>query len=325
MAEKRIKYKQGAFAKCIIALILTILTANAGAQTDGIYSQYMHIKHFYNPAAVGDQGMMKILVAQRLQWIGVKNAPKTTYFTTSLPFDVKKTSHAAGVQFISDIYGIFANQQIYAQYNYKFKFKYGTLSLGANVGVVNMICYGDSVHMVESEYHTDGAPAVPTGKQSGTAFDCGVGVYFNTTNWYAGISVLHMPGMNILLGDRYHYKLGQTMTFVGGYNFTLRDKRYQLKPSALIYTDFTSWQAHLSLLLSYNEKYWGGVSYSIQNAVSLQFGAEVYDGLVLGYCYDIPASQMIRATHGSHELYVSYDFNVFKPKADNKHKSIRIL
>lgn len=325
MAAKRIKYKPKAFAKIIIALVLPLMVADVGAQTDGIYSQYMHLKHFYNPAAVGEQGTMKILLAQRLQWIGVKNAPKTTLFTTSLPFDVKKTSHAVGIQFISDIYGIFANQQINAQYNYKFKFKYGTLSLGANIGVVNMICYGDSVHMVESEYHTNGDPAVPTGKQSGTVFDCSAGIYFNTANWYAGISVLHLPGMNILLGEKYHYKLSQTMAFVGGYNFTLNDKRYQLKPSVLVYTDFTSWQAHLSLLLSYNEKYWGGLSYSIQNAVSLQFGAEVYDGLVLGYCYDIPTSQMIRATHGSHELYVSYDFNVFKPKTNNKHKSIRVL
>lgn len=325
MAVKRNKYWCGAFIRCIAVTIYIMFAASAEAQTDGIYSQYMHMKHFYNPAAVGEQGLMKILLAQRLQWIGIKNAPKTTYFTTSLPFDVKKTSHAAGIQFISDIYGIFANQQIYGQYNYKFKFKYGTLSVGANIGVVNMICNGDSVHMVESEYHTSGDPAVPTGKQSGTTFDCSAGVYFNTANWYAGISVLHLPGMNIELGERYHYKLGQTMAFVGGYDFTLKDKRYKLKPSVLVYTDFTSWQAHFSLLLSYNEKYWGGVSYSIQNAVSLQFGAEVYDGVVIGYCYDLPASQLIRATHGSHELYVSYDFNVFKPKTSNKHKSIRIL
>lgn len=309
----------------LAAIVCVLLIVNAKAQTDGIYSQYMHIKHFYNPAAVGEQGMMKILLAQRLQWIGIKNAPKTTLFAANLPFDVKKTHHAAGVQFISDIYGIFANQQINAQYNYKFEFEYGTLSIGANVGVVNMICYGDSVHMVESEYHVDGDPAVPTSKQSGVGFDLGAGVYFSNAKWYAGVSVLHLPGTNILLGDRYHYKLPQTMAIVGGYNITLRDKRYQLKPSVLIYTDFASWQAHFSLLLDYNNKFWGGVSYSIQNAVSFSFGAEIISGLNIGYCYDLPASNIIRATHGSHELYLSYDFNIFKKDVTTKHKCIRIL
>lgn len=305
--------------------VCILLMVSAKAQTDGIYSQYMHIKHFYNPAAVGESGMMKVLLAQRLQWIGIKNAPKTTLFAANLPFDVKKTHQAVGLQFISDLYGLFANQQITAQYNYKFKFDYGTLSLGVNVGVVNMICNGDSVHMVESEYHTAGDPAVPTGKQSGVGFDCGAGIYFSNSQWYAGASVLHIPGANILLGDRYHYKLRQTMALVGGYNIALRDKRYQLKPSMLIYTDFASWQMHLSLLLDYNNKFWGGFSYSIQNAVSLSFGAEIITGLEIGYCYDLPASNIIRMTHGSHELYLSYDFNVFTKKSTKKHKSIRIL
>ncbi|MCQ2329741.1 MAG: PorP/SprF family type IX secretion system membrane protein [Paludibacteraceae bacterium] len=311
--------------KIILIILSVVVSVGVKAQSDGIYSQYMHIKHYYNPATVGEGDLMKIFLAQRLQWIGIKNAPKTTLFTTSLPFKVKKTNHAVGIQFVNDMYGIFSNQQINAQYNYKFKFDYGTLSLGANLGVVNLICYGDSVHMVESEYHTDGDPAVPTGKQSGVGFDCGVGVYFSNARWYAGISALHLPGANILMGDKYHYKLQQVMTAVGGYNFTLRDKRYQLKPSILVYTDFASWQMYLSLLLDYNHKFWGGISYSIQNAVSFSFGAEIINGLELGYCYDLPASSIIRASHGSHELYLSYDFNVFAKKTATKHKSIRIL
>lgn len=311
--------------KIAISIAFVIVTLEAVAQTDGLYSQHMQLRHFYNPAAVADNGMMKILLAQRLQWIGIKNAPKTTLFTMGLPFDIKKTHHAVGLEFINDIYGIFANQQINVQYNYKFKFDYGTLSIGANIGVINMICYGDSVHMVESEYHTDGDPAVPTGKQSGVGFDCGVGAYFSNANWFAGVSVMHLPGSNIALGDRYRYKISQAMAFQGGYNFILKDKRYQLKPSLLVYTDFVSWQAYFSLLLEYNEKFWGGVSYSVENAVSLIFGAEVINGLEIGYCYDLPASNIIRASHGSHELYISYDFNIYNKKTTNKHKSIRLL
>ena len=295
------------------------------AQFDGIYSQYMHIKHFYNPAAVGEQDLMKIMVAQRLDWIGIKNAPKTTLFTINTPFKIGKTHHAAGIQFINDIFGIFANQQINAQYAYKFKFEYGTLSIGANIGVLNLICYGDSVKMVESDYHTENDPAIPQGTQTGIGFDLSAGVYFSNTVWYAGVSILHAPGAEIKLGDKYDFKINQAMTAVGGYNIKLTNPDYQLKPSALLYTDFVSWQAQISLLIDYKNKFWGGIAYSIQDAISLSFGTEIIDGLQLGYCYDLPASSMITATHGSHELYLSYDFNIFKPKYNQKHKSIRLL
>ena len=308
-----------------ITIFSLFATQYLAAQFDGIYSKYMHIKHFYNPAAIGEQELMKIMVAQRLDWIGIKNAPKTTLFTVNTPFKIGKTHHAAGIQFINDIFGVFANQQINAQYAYKFKFDYGTLSIGANIGVLNLICYGDSIKMVESDYHTENDPAIPQGTQSGIGFDLCAGVYFSNTSWFAGISILHAPGANIKLGDKYDFKINQAMTAVGGYNIKLPSNNYQLKPSALLYTDFVSWQAQISLLLDYKNKYWGGIAYSIQDAVSFSFGAEIIDGLQFGYCYDLPASSMIRATHGSHELYLSYDFNIFKPKYNQKHKSIRLL
>ena len=295
------------------------------AQFDGIYSQYMHIKHFYNPAAIGEQELMKMMVAQRLDWIGIKNAPKTTLFTVNTPFKIGKTHHAAGIQFINDIFGVIANQQINAQYAYKFKFDYGTLSIGANIGVLNLICYGDSIKMVESDYHTENDPAIPQGTQSGIGFDLSAGIYFSNATWFAGVSILHAPSANIKLGDKYDFQINQAMTAVGGYNIKLSNPDFELKPSVLLYTDFISWQTQISLLLDYKNKFWGGLAYSIQDAISFSFGMEVIDGLQFGYCFDLPTSSMIRATHGSHELFLSYDFNIFKPKYNQKHKSVRLL
>ena len=310
-----------------ITIFSLFVIQHTTAQFDGIYSQYMNIKHFYNPAAVGEQELMKMMVAQRLDWIGIKNAPKTTLFTVNTPFSVGKTHHAAGIQFINDIFGIFANQQINLQYAYKFQFEYGVLSVGANLGVINLICYGDSIKMVESDYHTpaNSDPAIPIGTQTGLGFDLSAGVYFSNATWFAGVSLLHLPGANIRLGDKYDFKINRLMTAVGGYNIKLLNPDFQLKPSLLFYTDLVSWQAQVSLLLDYQDKYNGGIAYSVQDAVSFMFGAEIIDGLRLGYCFDLPASSMIRATHGSHELYLSYDFNIFKPKYNQKHKSIRLL
>lgn len=297
------------------------------AQFDGRYSQYMYLKTFYNPAAVGEQQLSKVIAAQRLDWIGIKNAPRTTFFSANTPFSIRKTHHGGGIQFINDMFGIFSNQQIGLQYAYKFKFDYGDLSVGANLGVINIICYGDSVKMVESEYHSEanGDPAIPTGTQSGVGFDFGLGIYFSNSRWYSGVALSHLPGCNVKLGDRYSFRIRQFLSAMGGYNFKIPDTQIEIKPSGIFYTDFASWQVQLSMLAQYKERYWGGLAYSYQNAVSIILGAEVYNGLNLGYSYDIPASTFIRQTHGSHEIFLSYEFNLFMTKKNNKHKCIRLL
>ncbi|MBO8440559.1 MAG: PorP/SprF family type IX secretion system membrane protein [bacterium] len=311
----------------MVVIMAGMALSEMSAQFDGRFSQYMHMKTFYNPAAVGEQQLMRVYGAQRLDWIGIKNAPRTTLFTANTPFKVKKTEHAAGLQFVNDMFGIFSNQQINLQYAYRFVFEYGTLHVGANIGVINIICYGDSVKMVESEYHSEANadPAVPTGTQSGVGFDMGLGVYFHNDHWYSGVSVLHIPGTRVRLGDRYGFSIRQMLSAMGGYNFTFADGLYRLQPSAIFYTDFASWQIQLSALLRYRDKFWGGLAYSYQNAVSIILGAEIISGLELGYCYDIPASDFIRETHGSHEIFLSYEFNLFVNKKDGKHKSIRLL
>ena len=62
-------------------------------------------------------------------------------------------------------------------------------------------------------------------------------------------NILLAPGVNIKLGDKYDFKINQAMTAVGGYNIALNTPDYKVKPSVLLYTDFISWQAQISLLL----------------------------------------------------------------------------
>ena len=64
---------------------------------------------------------------------------------------------------------------------------------------------------------------------------------------------------------------------------------------------------------------------SIQDAVSFLLGIKVLNGLSIGYAYDLPASKIITASHGSHELFLSYEFGLSFGKKDKKYKSVRIL
>ena len=297
---------------------MSVLSVNVHGQFEGQFTQYMETKANINPAAVGEQQMMEVLAAQRLQWLGIVGAPKTTLFLANTPFKIGTSTHAGGVQLVSDIYGLFANQQINLQYAYKHEFDDITLSVGVNLGVLNIILNGDSVKMVESDYHTNNDPAVPMNKQSGVRFDMGLGVYVSGERFYAGISVLHLPGSKIYLGDRYQFKVTQHYTAMGGYNFKLYNADYQIKPSALLVTDMVSWQMYLSCLLDYKERFWGGLTYSLENADSFAFGMEVIPGFKFGYTYDLPTNSIIRTSSCSHVLFVSYAFNLCVHKRARK-------
>ncbi|NCA79213.1 MAG: type IX secretion system membrane protein PorP/SprF [Sphingobacteriia bacterium] len=321
VANFKSQYKQ----KLLLGILIYLGTQiTVFAQLDTQFSQYMFNKANLNPAAVGEQQMMHAFASYRMQWIGISNAPRTTLVSLNAPFNILKTSHGAGINLINDRSGIFSNVQFDVQYAYKFKVWNGDLSVGANLGFINITCYGDSAKNVESEYHVAEDPAIPNGTKSGTGFDFGVGVYYSDKRTHMGISLLRIPAPTIAFDDNAEFVTKQLLTVMGGYNFQLK-KDFQLKPAIMIMSDFVSWQMNINLLLDYKEKYWGGLSYRIQDAVSFLLGIKVLNGLSIGYAYDLPASKIITASHGSHELFLSYEFGLSFGKKDKKYKSVRIL
>lgn len=312
------------FFSCCLLLFAT----SARAQFDAQFNQYFYNHTYANPAAVGEAKMMQISLIQRIQWVGIHNAPITTDISIHTPFPLRKrpAAHAVGMQLISDVLGIFANQYITAQYAYKFKLGNGIFSVGASLGAVNVICYGDSVHISESEYHTQNDPAVPTGKKSGVGFDAGAGVWYSTDQWYAGVAATHITGMKIHLGEHAVFHVMPLITFAGGYNIYFRNNQdYILATSGLAVSDFRSWDFHATALLLYKNKFWGGLSVR-RTGLGLIFGTNFFRGFTIGYAYELPVvGQLLRHTSGSHEIYLGYEFNLFGGNKNRAYKSVRYL
>ncbi|HKL96469.1 MAG TPA: type IX secretion system membrane protein PorP/SprF, partial [Paludibacteraceae bacterium] len=75
-----------------LVLCFSINTSVLG-QFDAQITQHMYNKTITNPAAVGEQQMIQIFGLQRLQWISITNAPRTTLFSVHAPFKIGKTEH----------------------------------------------------------------------------------------------------------------------------------------------------------------------------------------------------------------------------------------
>ena len=295
------------------------------SQFDVVVGHYMFLNEMYNPAAVGSQrGIMEVTAAHRISWVGVPNAPQTTFFQFQLPFSVENTEHASGIRFVNDKIGLFQTQSAMLQYNYRFDFAGGGLSVGVDLGLISVGFDGDSIRDVKSDYHEImGDSHIPQSFKQDMSFDLGAGIYYSHVDWYAGVSYAHLTNPKLEWGDDTQFTINGVMYFTGGCDFRLNHPLFTLKPSALIKTDFASWQMDLSILIDYDEKYRGGLSYRYQDALSVLLGMDVIDGLMLGYVYDVPVGGI--GGWGSHEVYMSYAFSVLKQKKNSKYRNVRIL
>ncbi len=313
----------------IVLFLFGIMTVPIIAQFDPQIGQYMYMPTAYNPAAAGEGDLMKVSGLHRMQFTGFKNAPMTTYFSFHSPFVIGKTKHGAGIRFMNDRYGLFTNQTLHVQYAYRQKLGNGYLSAGIDLGFVSVGFKGDSVNLGDLEglgdYHQKNDEYIPSGAESGMGFDMAIGVYYTNSSWWAGISYSHITSPKIEWGDYSTIRLRGTMYAAGGYNWRLRDKRFVIKPSAMVMTDFVGWDVNLNAMLEIKEKYRCGVAYRIGANVGILLGLDIIPGLALGYTYELPTTKLLLESYGSHEIYLAYGFDILKHKQNNKYKSIRYL
>lgn len=320
----------------LIVFFLSISILNSMAQMGPQFSQYMEVPTTTNPAAVAEEEMVSVFGVFRKQWAGFRGGPQNVYFSMSTPFKAGSTNHGAGLVFSSDEKDLFKNQSVLLQYSYKTRLWSGKLSLGLGVGFINHTFDKEKVDFTGGkksllsgdEFHKENDPFVSafTAENGGSdvLFDVSFGCLYTGDKYYIGLSALHLNSGTIDLGNESYYMyVPRSFFLTGGYNFPTSNPLVTLTPSALLKTDFCSWQAEVSGLLEYSKRVRGGISYRFGDAFVFIFGMDVISGLRVGYSYDLPTSKLIRSG-GSHEVYLRYSFRPQFSKK-NKYKSDRIL
>ena len=312
----------------IVLLLGLVAVMTVRAQFDPQMGQYMYMPTAYNPAAAGEGDLMKVGGMHRMQYVDITNAPMSTWFSFASPFVIGKTRHGAGVRFLNDRYGLFTNQAFHVQYAYRQKLGKGYLSAGVDLGFVNVGFRGDSVNLknMEDEYHDANDQAIPSGSKSGMKFDMGIGLYYCTSTWWVGDNYSHLTRPTLDWDDYSQVKLIGTMYVSGGYHFRLKNYRdWVLTPSAMVMSDFVSWDVNLTLMCDYKDRYRWGLGYRIDGSVNILLGIDIISGLQLGYSCELPTNKLMLESYGSHEVYLAYGFDILKPKRTNKYKSVRYL
>lgn len=315
--------------KIILSFILfTLTTKLAFAQLEVQTSQYMLNNAAFNPAFVGEGDLIQMTGQQRWLWLGVPDAGLTTLFDINAPIKIDNNSFGVGLNFLKDESGLFTQNNAQFQFSYKKKINTSLLSVGLNVGFASVGFSGSKVNLKQinlGEYHKYMEDnLIPKTDVVGMSLDLGLGFLYSTSLYYAGLSYLHFNKPHIVW-ETSELTLPSCLYITGGYNYILTDPKYVLKPSALLKSDFRTFQLDVSSRLEYDNKYWGGLSYRYQDALIILAGINLSGGLAVGFSYDVPVSNMIKVSYGSPELFLNYSFEYLSGKRTTKYKSIRIL
>jgi type IX secretion system PorP/SprF family membrane protein len=308
--------------RLILSYILIVSCFAVIAQQDPLISHLFMNKVYQNPAFAGQQGEICANMINRQQWVGLEGAPQTTLLSINSPIRIFGINSGIGLQITDDKLGFEKNFTGSLQYAYIQDLSSGSLSFGVQMGVLNKAFDGT--------WQTPDAPAqndiaIPQQKDQSMVFDLGLGVVYTIDNLYFGLSVTHLtqPKLKLSVSEipyiKRHYYL------MSGYKFSIPNSPLEFTSNLLVQYDGGSPQIVMNVSGLYNKKFWGGVTYRTIDALDINIGLELFNGIKIGYAYGLNLSKLIKTNGGSHEFMLGYCFNFEFGKIPQKYRSVRFL
>lgn len=290
-----------------ILWLLVITQVQLYAQQDSQYTQYMYNTISINPAYAASRDAFGIFGMYRTQWIGLDGAPSTGLFAVEYPANDKV---GLGLTFTNDKIGVSQESSLSVDFaytipvsdNYKLSFGVkGTLHLlSVEYSKLNLSSPTDVIF--QDDILNRFSPNV------------GTGVYLYSHKFYTGISI-----PNILQTKHYDHNDVESLArekmhgyFITGYVFDV-DTDLLLKPALLTKAVAGSpLQVDVSINALFKERFTLGVAYRWDAAVSGLAGFQIDKNWFIGYSYDAETTRMADYNSGTHEIFLRYEYQLFK-------------
>ena len=287
----------------IFCLIMAGITCRA--QYHPQYSQYMFNGLALNPAYAGSQEVLNLAtLCRNSQWgNSVKGAPVTYTFAGDFP--LRNPQLALGVLVFDDIIDIFKQTGAYFAYAFRVKTgNEGKLSFGLQAGFdfhredqTQLVILQPGDVMFDLEMHKSFMPNV------------GVGIYYYTSNFFAGLSLPQLLTYSPYTADSYKGKLTVSNTMLYGGMIVPVSSDFKIKPSMLLQYAGKGILFDMNCnFIMFKEKLELGVSW--RNSTTLVAMAQFrFNSLCIGYAYDYAIGKP-NAINTSHEIMFRYDLKI---------------
>ena len=280
---------------------------------DPLYTQFMTNPFLINPALAGTYPYYQIITNSRLQWAGLSDAPITNVISMFGPTVTQPMG--LGGYIMHDVYGLTSKTTLSVTYAYNYGISEDLkISLGLALGIFQFKIDGaGTTEFYDPVY--DGSQYTQFGP------DATVGAYLYSSVYHVGLSLTNLLGNKIHIGGdtitdlsrlKQHYYLH------GGYKYMI-NRELAIEPTVIFRkVSATPLQVDFNVRVWYgkrqweNNKFWGGLSFRSQDAVTLMVGFTYQRKIEIGYSYDIGINKIRIAHNGSHELMIGFKFNDIK-------------
>ncbi|MDD4829138.1 MAG: type IX secretion system membrane protein PorP/SprF [Bacteroidales bacterium] len=337
MYKRNILFSLIKAAKSCLFVIIAITPFVGFSQQEPQFTQYMFNRLSYNPAYAGSNGAMCMTGFYRNQWMGLKltdinggNPSTPTTLNFSFDFPLRFLHGGLGATIVSEKIGYWDQTFLKLDYAYRFELPTGNLAFGIEAQLFSSaidfskLVGSDQIDEFDEVGGISNDPVLrDASQQNDFIFDLGFGAYYQIPGkFYAGISsakLLETKSEKLKWQDKRHYFI------LAGYEWTIPAyPSFRILPSAILKTEFSTFQFDATALLEYNYMFWGGLNFRVQDAISV-LGGLTLGGFKLGMAYDIhmPVSRL--KSYGSFELFVRYCFKVENtPKPPTSYRNTRM-
>ena len=280
---------------------------------DPLYTQFMTNPFLINPALAGTYPYYQIIANSRLQWAGMTDAPITNVISMFGPTVAQPMG--LGGYIMHDVYGLTSKTTLSASYAYYYAIAEDLkISMGLSLGIFQFKIEGGGT----TEFYD---PIYSGNDYTKFGPDATLGFYLYSSMYHVGISMTNLLGNRINIGDSLATGLSRFKRHVymhGGYKYMI-NRELSIEPTVIFRkVGATPLQMDFNVRVWYgkrqweNNKFWGGVSFRSQDAVTVMVGFTYQRKIEIGYSYDIGITKLRTVNNGSHELMLGFKFNDIK-------------
>ncbi len=302
-----IKHFRGLIAGLILVITVLFCALESSAQQDPMYTQYMENLVTINPAYAGSKDLLSMMVVSRHQWVSMPDAPVSNTFSINSP--ISELNMGLGFSVISDKVGPIKQTGFYVDYAYKLHFsRQRTLALGMKGGV-NFY----DARLTDLSTNDPNDPVFASDINRNFLPNLGVGAFFYSNRYYIGLSIPKLIENEInknAVSTQNISKEQMHLFFMSGYVFDV-NRILKFKPSILVkYVKNAPVSFDVGGTFLFYDKLWLGAIYRVGDSFAGLFQVQATKQLKIGYSYDLPINQLGAYNNGTHEVMISFDFDL---------------
>jgi type IX secretion system PorP/SprF family membrane protein len=281
-----------------IVVILLLLVVGVNAQQSAHYTQYSFNNMGYNPAFIGTTKCLEFKAGSRLQWMGFRGAPTTSFASIQHTLGAKnfqqKGKHGIGLYVEQD--EVHITTRTYVKLGYAYHKKLSSKFTGA-VGVFA----GIQQYAISTAFSpNDPDPVLASASQSELKYPDimpGILLYNNKMYYSFSINQLYFKNLGNESTQINQYYLGWGhKSPAGSWTFF---KSFLLKanvmgPPAL----------DLNMHWDYQNNIGFGLGYRVGEAINAQLKLRILESVAIGYAFDFPLNKIYG--NYTHEFMISF-------------------